>query len=244
MALSLPPLGVQSYCYREFKSVERLIEGVVGAGITHVEVWGGHFTHQDRAVAEANVGKLRAAGLTMSAFGLPKLGKDEAADRAGLDFCRWAGLTSIGSDADAEDTDRVDGLLREYGLKLVVHNHGRNDARYGKVSQLKAYLDRTPPTFGVLMDTAWLLDAGEDPVAALDVLGERTYGVHVKDFRFVDGKPVDVVVGQGDLDVRAFLPKLAGFGKVEFMSLEYEADAENPVPALRACAEVVRGIVG
>jgi sugar phosphate isomerase/epimerase len=65
--------------------------------------------------------------------------------------------------------------------------------------------------------------------------------VHVKDFVFDRaGKPSDVVVGQGNLDLHAFLKTLGEINFDGYFTLEYEGDVNDPVPSTRQCVQAVR----
>ena len=71
------------------------------------------------------------------------------------------------------------------------------------------------------------------------------YGVHYKDFVFGrDGMWEDVVVGEGNLDLKAFVGALEEGGFDGMAVIEYEADVENPVPALTKCVETMRALAG
>jgi sugar phosphate isomerase/epimerase len=69
------------------------------------------------------------------------------------------------------------------------------------------------------------------------------YGVHYKDFVFDRrGKWSDVVVGTGNLDLPGFVQALDETGFNGMAVIEYEADADNPVPALTQCVNSMRSI--
>jgi sugar phosphate isomerase/epimerase len=51
-----------------------------------------------------------------------------------------------------------------------------------------------------------------------------------------------VVVGQGNLDLAAFVRALEAANFDGMAVLEYEAEPENPVPALRNCVEAMRSL--
>lgn len=243
LSMALPPLGIQSYCFRSFRPVDDLARCVRDVGLEWVEVWPGHFPHHPREQADANIARLTNHGVRVSSFGIGRLGEDEALDRDALEFCRAHGLRSIGAGCAPEAVEHVDGLLREYGVRALGHNHGRQDTRLGTMAQIREYLASTPPSFGLCLDTAWLLDSGEDPVAALDLIGDRVYGAHLKDFVFdADGKPHDVVVGTGGLDLAAFLRRLDELGTCDFLSLEYEGEPEDPFEPIRACVRAVQAV--
>jgi len=50
----------------------------------------------------------------------------------------------------------------------------------------------------------------------------------------------DVVVGTGNLDVKAFIDALDADHFDGAAVIEYEADPENPVPALTECVNAIR----
>lgn len=68
-------------------------------------------------------------------------------------------------------------------------------------------------------------------------------GVHFKDFLFEkNGQWKDTVVGQGNLDLPAFVDALNQNGFDGMSVIEYEADPQNPVPALKSCVEFMRKV--
>ena len=81
-----------------------------------------------------------------------------------------------------------------------------------------------------------------DPVKwASDWFKGRVYGVHYKDFTFdKNAQWHDVVVGTGNLDLPAFVEALETTNFDGYAVLEYEADPENPTPALKKCVESMK----
>jgi sugar phosphate isomerase/epimerase len=97
------------------------------------------------------------------------------------------------------------------------------------------------PRIGLSLDTAWALDAGEDPVKMIEEFGPRLALVHLKDFVFDRArKPEDVVVGTGNLPLPNVAAALAKAGFDGELVIEYEGDVANPVPALTACVQAIR----
>ena len=106
---------------------------------------------------------------------------------------------------------------------------------------LNQVFDNTSDRIGLCLDTAWALDAGEDPVAMAEKFGDRLYGVHFKDFTFDTArKHKDVVVGTGNLDLAGLYEVLKKIDFTGYAVLEYEGDVDNPVPALSECVEVIK----
>jgi sugar phosphate isomerase/epimerase len=131
-------------------------------------------------------------------------------------------------------------LADKYDVNMGIHNHGGRHW-LGSAGVLKTVFDNTSSRIGLTLDTAWALDAGEDPVKMAEMFSGRLYGLHLKDFVFDKArKPADVIVGSGNVD----LPKLFDVLKrINFNGatiLEYEGDIENPAPAIKKCVEAVK----
>ena len=151
------------------------------------------------------------------------------------------GITSTFKlDAAPQCFKTAERLADEFGINIAIHNHGGRDW-LGNRDMLRRVFATTGPRIGLCLDTAWALDAGEDPLKMAEMFGQRLYGLHIKDFVFDRARrPEDVIVGTGNLD----LPRLIGLlKKLDFNGyacLEYEGDVDNPVPALKKCVEAVK----
>lgn len=237
-------LGIQSYCFRKFLPLGELVDALKQAGLSYVEIWPRHIpfdtdgTEQDKALAT-----LAENDITVDSYGVISFDADEAKNRRIFGFAKKAGITAISADPNPDALPLVEKLCQEYDINLAVHNHGRRH-RYGRYDQLDELFGETSPRIGLCLDTAWLLQVEEDPVEALDRYGERLYGVHLKDFVFdEEGKPTDVIIGTGGLDLPAFMRKLDRMGFAGYMSLEYEGDADNPLPKVKECIAAIRRVI-
>ncbi len=71
-------------------------------------------------------------------------------------------------------------------------------------------------------------------------LGDRLYGIHLKDFAEQKKKTHGVILGKGHLDIKGVFKALK---KVRFpangaLSLEYEENAAKPIPDIQECLAV------
>lgn len=238
-------LGVQSYCFRTYKTMPELMSAVKQTELGYVEIWPGHLDyHSEWEAVDAGLGLLKEAGLEMEAYGAVSITADEKDMRRLMDFARRAGLrylTVVRLDEAA--LPMAEELSREYGVLFAEHNHGRR-FRYGTFRELEELFGKTSSAMGLCLDAAWFLDSGEDPLAAVDVFRDRLYGVHLKDFAFDEkGDHRDVIVGQGGLDLPRFVEKLEEIRFDGYMSLEYEGDEEDPIPSTLECLKEVRKVL-
>ena len=156
---------------------------------------------------------------------------------------RKAGASVIAVDFDPgagpEIWRAAEKLADEFDLRLAIHNHGGRHW-LGNTQMLAAVFARTSPRIGLCLDTAWALDAHEDPVAMAEKFADRLYGVHLKDFVFDRaGRQSDVVIGEGNLDLPRMLALIEANEHTASVVIEYEGDVANPGPALTKCVQKV-----
>jgi sugar phosphate isomerase/epimerase len=122
-----------------------------------------------------------------------------------------------------------------------IHNHGGYDW-LGSGTMLEHVFKNTSERIGLCIDTAWCLQARQDPVKWAEQFNGRLYGAHLKDFIFErTGEPKDVIVGTGNLKLKEFLALAFKAPKFTAATLEYEGDVENPNPKLKECVAMVAG---
>jgi len=238
-------LGVQSYCYRAFKDHPAVIEQVQSCGIPVVELAGSHKEFTDLATMSQTVKLYKDAGIRVASITaqLP-FSTDEKATRTWFDFAVQAGVGHIMMDFDVNTMPDCFGvaekLADEYDVLLGIHNHG--GSHWLGCEEILAHIFTiTSPRIGLCFDTAWAIDAGNDPVAMTRRFADRIFGVHVKDYVYDRARvPVDVVVGEGNLDLPGLLAALEDAKSCQFAVLEYEGDENDPSPAIKKCLEAVR----
>ncbi len=235
-------LGVQSWCFRTYRTHDDVIAALGRCGLDALELCGVHLDVTDATAVDTALARYAAAGIAITSFGISGFSTDEAAARPLFAFAQRAGIAALGADFGADALPLLERLCDETGVKLAIHNHGRKH-RLGNFQQLDAIFAQASMNIGLCLDTAWMLDAGEDPIAAVERYGDRLYGVHIKDFTFRhDGSPEDVIVGTGNLDLPRLFVTLAAVGFSGYTTLEYEGDEQNPVPAVKQCVAALAAL--
>lgn len=238
------PIAIQSWCYRHFKEVPSFIEQLKSTGVNATELCGVHANFSDHSTFAPVIDKFKRAGVQLVCIGVEYLSGDPTKDRPRFEFCRAAGIKHMSISFQPESMfdglKNIEKLADEFDLKLSIHNHGGYDW-LGNSTILKYIFSKTSKRIGLHLDTAWAIDAKQDPIKMAEQFGERLYGVHVKDFIY-DRKrnPTDVIIGTGNLDLPKFMNTLK---KVNFdgpLVIEYEGDETNPVPALKQCVEALK----
>lgn len=237
-------LGVQSFCFRGFEKNEVVAEKVKECGMTKIEICQKHVNFKDESQFEPALAAYRKAGVGIVSIGVQGFGNDEANERKFFKFAKAAGARFMSANFNVNKVPEAyrtaEKLAEEFDFHLGIHNHGGKHW-LGSVEMLKNVFANTNKRIGLCLDTAWALDAREDPIKMAEMFADRLYGVHVKDFVFDRArKPEDVVVGTGNLDLKALLATLKKNGFNGYFVLEYEGDVNNPLPAIKKCVEAVR----
>jgi inosose dehydratase len=239
--------GIQGHCLRNFP-LEKAVEIIANDfNLNWVEFSVAHVPLQSRkgqpAITLEQIESLkkllRAHNLSMSASGVNPFKKDAAQNRKTFELAKALGVRNITAAPTPDAFDSLEKLVAEFDIRIAIHNHGPSSGCPTTAALVQALKGRHPH-IGVCVDTGHSLRSGDDPVRAIYDLKGRIFGVHLKDVAEMKEKTTSVVLGKGHLDVDAVFRALR---KVSFpadgaLSLEYEAEPDNPLPSIRACLEV------
>lgn len=241
-------LGAQSYCFRHFKDNAQVIDLLKQCNLSATELCGVHvnFAVQDRF--DEIIALYKRQGIGIVSIGVLRFAGDEKVETKYFEFAKRAGARTVSADFALGSTPRsfksAEKLADKYDVNIAIHNHGGRHW-LGSVDALRHVFATTGPRIGLCLDTAWALDSGEDPISMAEQFAGRLYGIHIKDFVFDRArKPEDVVVGTGNLDLKRLLHLLEEVDFRGFAVLEYDGSPEDPVPAVKSCADAVKRLVG
>jgi sugar phosphate isomerase/epimerase len=236
----LSRLGIQTYGFRNFPMHAQVIEMSKACEVDKIELCATHFDPAKDDGAAVLEGYAKGGIAVTAFFAFTAFGEDERTDRSVFEFAKLAKLPSVVGDLAPAKLAQADKLATEYGVNIAVHNHGRHH-HYGSIEALQELFSMVSPSLGLCLDTAWALDSGIDPLEFAQRFRERLYGIHIKDFVFDSaGEPREVVVGTGDLDLDGINRYVIDTNFDGFYTLEYEGDADNPVPVTKECVEAIR----
>ena len=237
-------LAVQSYCFRGFKDNRKVAEMVKECGLDKIELYGIHVDFSNPSSFKEIIGIYRDAGIEIISIGVQEFANNEERERKFFEFLKEAETKYMSVDFNIDTIPDcfklADKLAEEYDVKLAIHNHGGKHW-LGNSTALNYVFKRTSERIGLCLDTAWALDTGENPVEMAEKFKERLYLLHIKDFAFdTTRKHKDVIAGEGNLDLNKLFNLLKNISFEGYGIIEYEADVENPVPAIKKCVEKVR----
>ncbi|QYY36581.1 sugar phosphate isomerase/epimerase [Ruficoccus sp. ZRK36] len=244
-------LGVQSYCFRNFKDNVEVAAKVKEIGLDRIEICrlhaGGDFHNLENW--KEVVKTYTDAGVKIVSVGVETLVGDPS-ERDAFEAVAMAGAKHISVhfkvDSFGKAIAQARSFAREYGIKVGIHCHG-GYMFGGQPDVMEHLINLGTPEVGLCIDTAWCMQIGPKqgvPLEWIKKYSGKVHGIHFKDFVFEKNAGwKDTVVGQGNLDLPAFAAQLKADNYDGMAVIEYEADPENPVPALKNCVEQMRNVL-
>lgn len=239
-------LGAQSYTFRNF-TVEKALERMKKLGLKYGEFYQKHCPMTDKPEAIQAFQKLcKDYDVTPWAFGVQAFTKDHDKNKRTFDFGKALGLKMFSADPTPDSFDSLDKLCEEYKIAIGIHPHGpagKGLHRWYSAEIILAAVKDHHELIGACLDTGHLIRSAQmgkmlDPADQIRVMGKRNFGLHLKDH---DNKAKhDVVFGKAVLDVPGVLKALTEVKFPGMISIEYEANPNEPTADVEACIAVFK----
>jgi sugar phosphate isomerase/epimerase len=186
-----------------------------------------------------------AAGITLHAVGTVYFPKDEDDDiRSKFEYAKRAGVSVIvAGDPDPGTLPRIEKFVKEYDIRLAIHNHGPEDKLWHSPLDVLKAVRNMDPRMGCCIDIGHTVRAGTDVVEAIKQAGPRLFNMHTKDLTDFTAKESQVAVGDGLMPMRRIFETLIAMKYKGFVDLEYEVHADDPMPGVIASFSYMRGVL-
>jgi len=234
-------LGIQLYSLRGF-DVTTALNHAAKLGFQQVEFYGGMLaTSSSKEDVQAIQKQVADLGMSISAHGVNRFTKDAKANRQIFEFAKLLGIPTLTADPDPDAFESLNGLVKEFDIRVAIHNHGPRH-RYNKAVDVLTAIDKYDERIGACADLGHYIRSGQGATEVIRLLKGRLYGIHLKDFAEMKDKTHGVILGKGHLDVEGVFRGLqaVGFPSNGAISLEYEENPKNPIEDIRQCVKVAR----
>jgi sugar phosphate isomerase/epimerase len=236
-------LGIASYSLRKFP-LERVLEVCRHLDVRYLTLKDMHLPLTDTpAQIQQALREIEAAGITLMGGGVIYMKNDPAAARKAFEYARLARFPLIVGAPDPDALDLVEGLAREFDMRVAVHNHGPEDKSYPAPQDAYALIKGRDARIGLCIDVGHTMRAGVEPVAAVRECRDRVFDLHLKDLAVKTDKDSQVPVGRGVLDVPGLFRALLEIGFSGHAALEYEIEPDDPVAGMRESLAYMRGVL-
>jgi sugar phosphate isomerase/epimerase len=237
-------LGVASYSLRNF-SREKAIEMTKALGTPYINLKSVHLPY-DASPAEiaAARAEVDAAGLHIVGGGLITFETDtDDGVRKYFDYAKAAGMPVMVSTCHPGVLPRVEKFARQYNIKIAIHNHGPEDKDFPSPYDVLKAVKGMDPRIGLCIDVGHTVRTGTDVVRAVVDAGPRLLDMHVKDLRDLKVMESQCIVGEGKIPIVEIFRQLRAMRYAGYVNLEYEIDADDPMPGMKQSFAYMRGVL-
>jgi sugar phosphate isomerase/epimerase len=238
-------LGLASYTFRNFSRAQLIgyMKQLNMLALNAKDVKD-HLPMDPAAEAQA-LADYAAANIKLHAVGTVYFPKDEDEDiRSKFEYAKRAGVTVIvAGDPAPEVLPRIEKFVKEYDIRLAIHNHGPEDKIWHSPLDVLKAVGNMDPRMGCCIDVGHTVRAGTDVVQAIHEVGPRLFDVHMKDLTDFTQKESQVAVGDGIMPVKGIFEALIAIKYPGFVDLEYEVHADDPMPGVIESFAYMRGVL-
>jgi sugar phosphate isomerase/epimerase len=236
-------LGIASYTFRKF-TLDQAIAMTKQTGLKYINLKDTHLPlNSSAADCAAAAAKIKAAGLTLMGGGVIYMKNDEHQIRQVFEYARNAGMPMIVCSPEPEALDIVENMVKEFNLRIAIHNHGPSDKKYPSPLDVLKMVEHRDARMGICMDVGHTVRLGQDPVEVISQIKERLYDFHIKDINQPNAKGRDMEVGKGIIDIVGIFKEFLAMKFPGHIGLEYEANGDAPLPGVMESVAYMHGVL-
>jgi len=228
-------VGIQTWTLRNM-NFDQVVDFCVQHKIKYVQMIG---KHMDPAAPLAETRRKKAIlakhGLICYTFGVAATSMNKEENRKLFEFAKVMGIKFIVVEPkNMAEWDNLEALVKEYNIKLAIHNHGISSV-YGNPETVKKILDQRDRRIGVCLDVGHVTGAGFDAATVFHQYKGRVFDIHLKDKKVekVDGKEkiLDVKIGTGQANYAGLFNKLIRTKWKGVLAIETDNDSFAQEPS-------------
>jgi len=242
-------LAVATYSLRSFKRPEA-IKMMQQLNIKFADVKDFHLAIKDGTPESWKEGakEFHDAGIKLIACGNVDM-KNPADLRRAFEYAKAVGFPTIVCAPTAESLPEIEKLVKEYDIKIAIHNHGPEDKHMPTPQSVLEAVKGMDPRMGLCIDIGHTARTGADNVEWIAKAGARLHEMHFKDLKdplnpdLNTARGSQVNVGDGVLPIPAIFQQLAKQKYKGYCSLEYEINAKDPLAGMEKSFAYMRKVI-
>ncbi len=237
-------LGVASYSLRKF-SREEALEMTRRCGVNRIAFKSMHLPlDSDRETIMKAVAECKEKGITLYGAGVIYMKTKEDVDQA-FEYARTAGLEIIIGVPQPDLLTYVEEKVKEYDIKMAIHNHGPGDDLYPSAETIIEKIKHLDKRMGLCLDIGHTKRINRDPEQDFRDYFDRIFDVHIKDVVPTESHPEGetCIMGRGIIDLVSFLKTVVALKYAGTLALEYEAESDDPLPGMMESLGYVKGVL-
>jgi len=235
-------LGVASYTLRKF-TTEEALDMTLRCGGNRITFKSMHLpVDSGRATIKKTIELAKKKGVVVYGGGVIYMRSKTQVDEA-FEYAKTAGMDMIVGVPNHELLEYVEGKVKEYDIKLAIHNHGPGDKLYPSAESAYVRIKDMDKRMGLCIDIGHTKRIGRDPEQDVKDFFDRIFDIHIKDVTKAEKDGRTCIIGRGVINFPSFLKTVVDLGYKGTLALEYEAEGDDPLPGMMECFGFVKGIL-
>ena len=169
--------------------------------------------------------------------------KNEEQVKQAFEYADKAGMKIIVGVPNPELIDLCEQLVKQYDIRLAIHNHGSRDILYPDAGSAYELIKERDERLGLCLDVGHTLRLNLDPADEIIKYQDRLLDVQIWDVTSASHDGKSTLAGYGVLNFEEILQALVQIDFDGTVSVEYWNDAENPGPGTAYTIGYIRSIL-
>src|SRR5712692_2385686 len=202
-------LGVATYSLNKFPRAQA-IELLKKLNVKYIDIKDVHLalTSTPDEIKAARK-EFEDAGFLIEGGGNISFSKDDEADiRHKFEYAKLAGMPLIVCAPTHETLPKLEKFVKEYDIKIAVHNHGPEDKQFPTPHSVLEVVKNMDPRCGLCIDIGHTARTGVDVVESIREAGPRLHSMHAKDLNDFKAKGSQCDVGEGIMPIVGIFKQL------------------------------------
>lgn len=235
-------LGVASYTLKRF-SQEQALDMTLKCGLNRITFKSMHLPlDSGKASIKSAVALCRKKGITLYGAGVVTMKTKAEVDQA-FEYAKTAELQMIICVPYPAVLQYVEKKVKEYDIKIAIHNHGPGDNLYPSAESAYKQIKNMDKRMGLCLDIGHTKRIDKDPIKDLADCFDRVFDIHLKDVTAAKAEGKSCIIGRGIIDMVSFLKTVVKLNYQGTLALEYEAEEDNPLPGMMESIGFVKGVL-
>lgn len=236
-------VGIASYTFRKL-SVDDTIKAMKRLNLNYISIKDFHLPlTSTTAERKAVIQKFKDAGITPMSCGNITMQNNEQDVRRAFDYAKDCGIPTIVCSPHPDSMALLDKMVKEYDIKLAIHNHGPEDKRFPSPQDVYKAVEGFDKRIGLCIDVGHTARAKANPAEAIIKYKDRLYDLHFKDIDTTEPNGKTIEAGRGVLDLVSILRSLQKIKYPYLVSIEYEEWENDPLPSVSETIGYAKGLL-
>lgn len=236
-------VGVASYTFRKL-SVDDTIKAMKRLNLNYISIKDFHLAlNSTTAERKAVIQKFKDAGITPLSCGNITMQNDEKNIRNAFEYARDCGIPTIVCSPHPDSMPILDKMVKEFDIKLAIHNHGPEDKRFPSPYDAYKAVQNFDKRLGLCIDVGHTARAKVNPAESIIKCKDRLYDLHFKDINTTEANGRTIEGGRGVLDLVSIIRSLQKVKYSHLVSIEFEEWENDPLPSVAETVGYAKGVL-